>query len=200
MKIYVDTTGKQLTASKDPEPKNDQSGKQRSERDTGRLLWVTQVFVMDETGGEVIQVTTAGEKPKARQGELVSGSEVRLHQDADGVGAGTDRDASRAGARASFELVAVHACSAADGSLEQGSVRGCLECGTGEVGGDMIGVDVVEVAVPRLSHDREVNRPGVSGDFGVSRVPRSRDSWDSHATVMMRLRSNSIGVSHPSWL
>ena len=72
MKIYVETPGKQLTASKDPEPKNDQSGKQRSERDTGRPLWVTQVFVMDETGGEVIQVTTAGEKPEVRQGHLVT--------------------------------------------------------------------------------------------------------------------------------
>lgn len=72
MKIYVDTTGKQLTASKDPEPKTDQSGKQRSERDTGRLMWVTQVFVLDETGGEVIQVTSAGEKPKVTQGQLVN--------------------------------------------------------------------------------------------------------------------------------
>jgi len=72
VKIYVDTTGKQLTASKDPEPKTDQSGKQRSERDTGRLMWVTQVFVLDETGGEVIQVTTAGEKPKVSQGQLVN--------------------------------------------------------------------------------------------------------------------------------
>ena len=35
---------------------------------------------------------------------------------------------------------------------------------------------------------------------GLSRVPRSRDSLDSHATVMMRLRSNSSGESHPSWL
>jgi len=72
VKIYVDTTGKQATASKDPEPKTDQSGKQRSERDTGRLMWQTQVFVLDETGGEVIQVTTAGEKPSVRQGQLVS--------------------------------------------------------------------------------------------------------------------------------
>ena len=71
MKIYVDTTGKQLTASKDPEPKTDQNGKQRNERDTGRPLWSTQVFVMDETGGEVISVTTAGEKPNVRQGQLV---------------------------------------------------------------------------------------------------------------------------------
>ena len=72
MKIYVDTTGKQLTVSKDPEPKTDQNGRQRNERDTGRPLWQTQVFVMDETGGEVIQVTTAGEKPTVRQGQLLS--------------------------------------------------------------------------------------------------------------------------------
>ena len=72
MKIYVDTTGKQLTVSKDPEPKVDQNGRQRSERDTGRPLYQTQLFVMDETGGEVITATTAGEKPNVRQGQLVS--------------------------------------------------------------------------------------------------------------------------------
>ncbi|MBO0883118.1 MAG: hypothetical protein J2P17_22840 [Mycobacterium sp.] len=71
MKIYVDTTGKQLTASKDPEPRNDQQGRQRTEKDSGRPMWTTQVFVMDETGGEVISVTTAGEKPIVRQGQLV---------------------------------------------------------------------------------------------------------------------------------
>jgi hypothetical protein len=72
VKIYVDNAGKQFTVSKDPEPKNDQHGKQRNERETGRPLWSTQVFVLDETGGEVIQVTTAGEKPTVRQGQLVS--------------------------------------------------------------------------------------------------------------------------------
>ena len=72
MKIYVDTTGKQLTASRDPEPKTDQNGRQRNEKDTGRPMWATQVFVLDETGGEVIQVTTAGEKPNVRQGQLVT--------------------------------------------------------------------------------------------------------------------------------
>jgi hypothetical protein len=34
-------------------------------------MWQTQVFVMDETGGEVIVVTTAGEKPIVAQGQLV---------------------------------------------------------------------------------------------------------------------------------
>lgn len=72
MKLYVDTTGKQVTVSKQTEPKNDQNGNQRSEKGTGRLMWSTQVFVLDETGGEVITVTTAGEKPTVSVGQLVA--------------------------------------------------------------------------------------------------------------------------------
>ena len=72
MKLYVDTTGKQVTVSKDPEPKNNQNGNQRSEKGTGRLMWATQVFVLDETGGEVITITTAGEKPGVKVGQLVA--------------------------------------------------------------------------------------------------------------------------------
>jgi hypothetical protein len=72
VKLYVDITGKQVTVSKDPEPKQDQSGNQRSEKGTGRLMWSTQVFVLDETGGEVITITTAGEKPNVKVGQLVT--------------------------------------------------------------------------------------------------------------------------------
>ena len=72
MKLYVDTKGKQVTVSMDPEPKKDQNGNQRSERGTGRLMWSTQVIVLDETGGEVISVTTAGEKPNVTVGQLVA--------------------------------------------------------------------------------------------------------------------------------
>ena len=72
MKLYVDTTGKQVTVSKPTEPKNDQNGNQRSEKGTGRLMWSTQVFVLDETGGEVITITTAGEKPGVKVGQLVA--------------------------------------------------------------------------------------------------------------------------------
>src|SRR5690242_6798856 len=72
VKLYVDTTGKQVTVSKEPEPKNDQNGNQRSERGTGRLMWSTQVFVLDETGGEVITITTAGVKPDVKVGQLVA--------------------------------------------------------------------------------------------------------------------------------
>jgi hypothetical protein len=68
----VDTQGKQVTVSKDVEPKKDQNGNQRSEKGTGRLMWSTQVFVLDETGGEVITITTAGEKPNVTVGQLVT--------------------------------------------------------------------------------------------------------------------------------
>jgi hypothetical protein len=72
MKLYVDTTGKQVTVSKDPEPKADQNGNQKSEKNTGRLMWSTQVFVLDENGGEVITITTAGEKPSVKVGQPVT--------------------------------------------------------------------------------------------------------------------------------
>jgi hypothetical protein len=72
VKLYVDITGKQVTVSKDPEPKQDQSGNQRSEKGTGRLMWSTQVFVLDETGGEVVTITTAGEKPNVKVGQLIT--------------------------------------------------------------------------------------------------------------------------------
>jgi hypothetical protein len=72
VKLYVSTTGKQLQATKESEPKNDQNGNQRSEKGTGRLMWTTQVFVLDENGGEVIAVTTAGEKPNVTAGQLVT--------------------------------------------------------------------------------------------------------------------------------
>ena len=72
MKLYVDTSGKQVTVSMDPGPKNDQNGNQRVEKGTGRLMWSTQVFVLDENGGEVITITTAGEKPQVKVGQLVT--------------------------------------------------------------------------------------------------------------------------------
>jgi hypothetical protein len=72
VKLYVDTQGKQVTVSRNPEPKNDQNGNQRSEKGTGRLMWSTQVIVLDETGGEVISITTAGEKPSVSVGEFVA--------------------------------------------------------------------------------------------------------------------------------
>ena len=77
MKLYVDTNGKQVTVTKDPVAKNDgQTDRQKTERGTGRPMWSTQVFVLDEDGGEVITIHTAGEKPNVKVGELVTVSDL----------------------------------------------------------------------------------------------------------------------------
>jgi hypothetical protein len=76
MKLYVDTSAKQVTVSRDPMEKTDQNGRQRTERGTGRPMWSTQVFVLDDDGGEVVTVTTAGENPTVKVGQLVSLSKL----------------------------------------------------------------------------------------------------------------------------
>jgi hypothetical protein len=72
MKLYVDTSTKQVTVSKEASEKTEQNGRQRTERGTGRPMWSTQVFVLDDDGGEVISITTAGEKPNVKVGQLVT--------------------------------------------------------------------------------------------------------------------------------
>ncbi|GAA3447642.1 hypothetical protein [Planomonospora venezuelensis] len=73
MKLFVDVTGKTFMVTKEAVEKADQNGRQKSERETGRPMWVTQVMALDETGGEMINVTTAGEKPT-----VIVGSQVAL--------------------------------------------------------------------------------------------------------------------------
>ncbi len=73
LKLILDITGKQMTVSMASQPKVDEKGTQKSERGTGRLMWSTQVFVLDgENGGEVISITTAGEKPDVKVGQPVT--------------------------------------------------------------------------------------------------------------------------------
>ena len=72
MKLFVDTSAKQITVTLEPVEKKDQNGRQRMERDTGRPMWSTQVFVLDDNGGEVITVTTAGERPNVKVGQPVT--------------------------------------------------------------------------------------------------------------------------------
>jgi hypothetical protein len=76
VKLIVDTSRKQVTATKDPVERLDQNGKQRYDKETGRAMWSTQVFVLDTDGGEVITVHTAGEKPNVKVGELVTVSDL----------------------------------------------------------------------------------------------------------------------------
>ena len=71
MKIYVDTNDVTFQVAKKSQPKVDEKGNQRSERGTGRPMWQTQVIAIDETGGEVINVTTVGEMPSVEVGQFV---------------------------------------------------------------------------------------------------------------------------------
>ena len=76
MKLYVDTGSKQVTVTKDPGEKLEQNGRQKVERGTGRPMWSTQVFVLDDDGGEVLTITTAGERPNVKVGQVVAVSKL----------------------------------------------------------------------------------------------------------------------------
>lgn len=71
MKLFIDTDEVEFRVSRNPEPKVDQQGNQRTDKATGRLVWTTQVFALDDTGGEILNITTAGEKPAVSVGAIV---------------------------------------------------------------------------------------------------------------------------------
>lgn len=77
MKLNIDTTGKTFTITKGVEEKTEQAqngrpGRQKTDRNTGEPLWSVQVMALDETGGEMINVTLAGNAmPKINVGQTV---------------------------------------------------------------------------------------------------------------------------------
>jgi hypothetical protein len=72
MRHFLDTSRTQFMVSKAPEPRFElNSQKQKVDRETGQPQWVVGLFAMDETDGEVIRVTVAGEQPKVSQGQHV---------------------------------------------------------------------------------------------------------------------------------
>lgn len=69
--LNIDTTGKELVVTQNPEPKLDQTGRQRTDKESHEPLWSTQVVVTDDSGGEIIRIATAGEPPDVKVGEEV---------------------------------------------------------------------------------------------------------------------------------
>jgi hypothetical protein len=61
MQLEIKTEGVEFVVSRAPKPKNDNDGRQKADRETGAPLHVTELVAMDDTGAEVIKVTTAGE-------------------------------------------------------------------------------------------------------------------------------------------
>ncbi|MGZ4560439.1 MAG: hypothetical protein ACXVXJ_05625 [Mycobacteriaceae bacterium] len=71
MKLRVETTQVQFIVSRLATPKVERdSGKQRADRTTGELLFQFQVMALDDTGGEVLNVSVCGE-PKLTVGQQV---------------------------------------------------------------------------------------------------------------------------------
>lgn len=74
MQLEIRTEGVDFTVSAVPVPKNDGDGRQKADRSTGELLFVTELVAMDDRGAEVIRVTTPGEpKVSRRQPVKVAG-------------------------------------------------------------------------------------------------------------------------------
>jgi hypothetical protein len=71
MQLEIKTEGVEFVVSRAPQPKNDNDGRQKADRDTGAPLHVTELVAMDDTGAEVIKVTTAGQ-PKITKRQLVT--------------------------------------------------------------------------------------------------------------------------------
>ncbi len=71
MQLEIKTEGVDFVVSRSPQPKNDNDGRQKTDRETGEPLHVTELVAMDDTGAEVIKVTTAGQ-PTVVKRQLVT--------------------------------------------------------------------------------------------------------------------------------
>jgi hypothetical protein len=72
VKLKIDTAGVSFTCTRAPEQRvNFDTGQPRVDKATGLPLWLVQVMALDESGGDVIAVTVAGE-PKVSTGRGVT--------------------------------------------------------------------------------------------------------------------------------
>ena len=71
MRLEVRTDRAQFLVSQAPQARSDGDGRQKADRATGELLYATELVAMDDSGAEVIKVTTAG-APKVAAGQFVT--------------------------------------------------------------------------------------------------------------------------------
>ena len=76
MRLLIDIARVTFTVTKAPAEKRDQNQMQKKDRTTGEPLWTTQVMALDETGGEMLTITTAGQPPKVNVGQQVTPAEL----------------------------------------------------------------------------------------------------------------------------
>jgi hypothetical protein len=72
MRLRINTTDVTFFCTRAPEPRTDrESGAPRIDKESGLPLWQVQLAALDETGGEVLAVSMAGE-PKVSVGSAIS--------------------------------------------------------------------------------------------------------------------------------
>lgn len=75
MRLEIKTERMQFLATRAPEPKTDQEGRQKRDQRTQEPLWQTELVALDPDGAEVIRVATAFE-PKVAPGQYVQVGEL----------------------------------------------------------------------------------------------------------------------------
>ena len=70
MRLEIRTERVRFLVSKGPEPRSDGDGRQKIDRASGESLYATELVAMDDTGAEVVKVTTAG-APKVTADQIV---------------------------------------------------------------------------------------------------------------------------------
>ena len=76
MKLLVDVSKTTFMVTKGVAEKTDQNGRQKTDRNTHEPLWVVQVMALDESGGDMLNVTVAGVPPKVAVGQQVVPAEL----------------------------------------------------------------------------------------------------------------------------
>jgi hypothetical protein len=72
MRLMVDTSRVTFMVSKAAEPRMELGNqRQKTNKGTGQPEWSVGLFAMDESDGEVIRVTVAGDQPRVSQGQPV---------------------------------------------------------------------------------------------------------------------------------
>jgi len=71
VKLLVDVSKTTFMVTRGVAEKTDQNGRQKTDRNTHEPLWVVQVMALDESGGDMLNVTVAGVPPKVAVGQQV---------------------------------------------------------------------------------------------------------------------------------
>jgi hypothetical protein len=72
VELLIDTVHKSFTVGRPFEPKRDDNGIQKLDRQTRLPLFTAQLVAMDERGADTIMVTIAGNPPQLTQGQPVN--------------------------------------------------------------------------------------------------------------------------------